>query len=104
MSPRSVVVRSINLPGDSRCVDVFARPDGSYGFEEYRRDPEDGRGWYPVGSFAAVTYPSQNAALEAAAALIPWLADNLPPLQTGGSMRPDEPAPATAHAHAEQTP
>jgi len=27
-----------------RCVDVFARPDGTFGFEEFRRDPED-MGW-----------------------------------------------------------
>ncbi len=25
-----------------RCVDLFSRPDGSYGFEEFRRDVEDG--------------------------------------------------------------
>ena len=24
-----------------RCVDVFSRPDGTFGFEEFRRDPED---------------------------------------------------------------
>ena len=24
-----------------RCVDLFSRPDGSYGFEEFRRDVED---------------------------------------------------------------
>jgi hypothetical protein len=38
------VVRSINQTGESICVDVFVRPDGSYGFEEYRREPEAGRG------------------------------------------------------------
>jgi hypothetical protein len=25
----------------NRCVDLFSRPDGSYGFEEFRRDVED---------------------------------------------------------------
>jgi hypothetical protein len=25
----------------SRCVDIFSRPDGTFGFEEFRRDPED---------------------------------------------------------------
>jgi hypothetical protein len=29
-----------NLYGD-RCVDVYVRADGSFGFEEFRRDPED---------------------------------------------------------------
>ena len=41
MAHLNKVIRSINAPGDARCVDLFARPDGSFGFEEYRRDPED---------------------------------------------------------------
>ena len=78
MLPRNVVVRSINLQGEARCVDVFVRPDGSFGFEEYRRDPEEGRGWYPIGSFAGAAYSSQDAALQAAIDRVPWLADILP--------------------------
>jgi hypothetical protein len=31
-----------------RCVDLFSRPDGSYGFEEFRRDVEDRGDWTPV--------------------------------------------------------
>jgi len=31
-----------------RCVDLFSRPDGSYGFEEFRRDVEDRGEWTPV--------------------------------------------------------
>jgi len=42
------VIRSVSLEGDAICVDVFQRPDGSSGFDEYRRDPEDGRGWYSM--------------------------------------------------------
>jgi hypothetical protein len=30
---------------------VFARPDGSFGFEEFRRDPEDVGAWTPVSYF-----------------------------------------------------
>ncbi|MDD9911188.1 MAG: hypothetical protein OXR62_16080 [Ahrensia sp.] len=43
------VVRSINATGDMRCVDIFERPDGNFGFEEYRRDPETAEGWFPIG-------------------------------------------------------
>jgi hypothetical protein len=43
------VLRSINNDDASRCVDVFLRPEGTIGFEEYRRDAEDGRGWFPIG-------------------------------------------------------
>lgn len=46
------VVRSINLAGDARCVDIFERADGSLGFEEYRRDAEDCRGWFAIGAYA----------------------------------------------------
>jgi hypothetical protein len=27
-----------------RCIDIFVRGDGTFGFEEYRRDPEDAGG------------------------------------------------------------
>ena len=43
------VLRSVNLPGEHVCVDLFRRPDGTFGFEEYRREPEDGRGWFVIG-------------------------------------------------------
>jgi hypothetical protein len=42
MAERNVVVRSFNMDGGNCCVDIFRRPDGTYGFEEYRREPEDG--------------------------------------------------------------
>ena len=44
MAHDNKVVQSFNLDGGSRCVDVFLRPDGSFGFEEYRREAEDLRG------------------------------------------------------------
>lgn len=67
------VMRSVNAPGDALCVDVFRRPDGSFGFEEYRRDPEDGRGWYPVGHHAGLEFVSEDAAYEAASERVGWL-------------------------------
>jgi hypothetical protein len=67
------VLRSINNEDASRCVDVFRRPDGSIGFEEYRRDQEDNRGWFPIGGHAARVFESEGAALEAAKAEVVWL-------------------------------
>ena len=32
--------RSDQNPEGDGCVDVFWRPDGSFGFEEFRKDPE----------------------------------------------------------------
>ena len=69
------VVRSIEAIDGLRCVDVFARSDGSFGFEEYRRDPEDRSGWRPVGGFVALRYGSYGDALKRAQASIHWLTD-----------------------------
>lgn len=58
-----------------RCVDLFSRPDGSYGFEEFRRDVEDLGEWTPVRYYSASTYASQEAALAAAVQSVTWLTD-----------------------------
>jgi len=60
-----------------RCVDIFSRPDGSYGFEEFRRDTEDGGQWTPVQYYSGVAYVSSAAALETAERCVPWLVDIL---------------------------
>jgi hypothetical protein len=68
-----IVVDSIEPSSADRCVDLFARPDGSYGFEEFRRDPEDAGLWTPIGYFSGTHYFSREAAVSAAMAAIPWL-------------------------------
>jgi hypothetical protein len=49
-----------------RCVDFFSRPDGNFGFEEFRRDPEDRGTWTPVTYRSGAAYSSKEAALAAA--------------------------------------
>ena len=75
MSRSTRVLRSIETEDGARCVDIFVRADGTLGFEEYRRDVEDGRGWFLVGRYAQHTYASQDAALAAAHAKVAWLSD-----------------------------
>lgn len=75
---KPVVVSSINACGDARCVDIFRRTDGTFGFEEYRRDPEDARGWYAIGYFGAQSFVSFATALAAARSRIAWFADVTP--------------------------
>ncbi len=58
-----------------RCVDLFSRPDGSYGFEEFRRDVEDRGEWTPVQYYSGAIYATQEAALAAATRSVTWLAD-----------------------------
>ena len=67
------VLRSIETGDGGRCVDVFVRPDGTFGFEEYRRDAEDARGWFPIGFHAGKVYPSEVDAFVAATQTVAWL-------------------------------
>ena len=69
------VMRSFNNSDAARCVDIFMRPDGSFGFEEYRRDREDARGWFPIGFFAGEIYANEQAALRSALEQVVWLGD-----------------------------
>ncbi len=67
------VIRSVNLPNEMICVDVFQRPDGSFGFDEFRRDPEDGQGWFSIGHHGDAVFSSAEAALGAACDTVQWL-------------------------------
>jgi len=75
MAHENKVIRSFNLDGETVCVDVFQRPDGTYGFDEFRRDPEDTRGWYTIGHFGSATFDSYDRALTAARNAVHWLAE-----------------------------
>jgi len=68
-----LVVASHETPERARCVDVFSRPDGSWGFEEFRKDPADMGAWTPVSYFSGREYPTETAAVVAAKQAIPWL-------------------------------
>jgi hypothetical protein len=74
LDPSWVVAESIKNAQHDRCVDVFARPDGSFGFEEFRRDPEDAGAWTPVSYFSGMRYASKREALTQAARRVAWLA------------------------------
>ena len=72
-----VVFASVENDEQEKCVDIFYRPDGSFGFEEFRRDVEDAGDWTPLGYYSASAYPSSAAAYAAADITVPWLADIL---------------------------
>jgi hypothetical protein len=74
MAHADKVTRSIETPDGTRCVDLYRRPDGSHGFAEYRRDPEDNRGWRPVGAAPATPFATEADALAEARRHVPWLA------------------------------
>ena len=74
LDPSWRVLASPSTPAVDRCVDIFARPDSTFGFEEFRRDPEDMGAWTPVAYFSERTFPTEADALVAARELVPWLA------------------------------
>lgn len=70
-----MVLDSIENADHDRCVDLFRRPDGTFGFEEFRRDVEDAGMWTPVAYYSGAAYGAREAALGAAMASVVWLAE-----------------------------
>ena len=64
---------SPSTPNADRCVDIFRRPDGTFGFEEFRRDPEDMGAWTPVAYYSEQQFITADEALEAARSSVRWL-------------------------------
>jgi len=72
-----LVFSSIENREHNRCVDLFSRPDGTFGFEEFRRDPEDAGEWTPGDFYSGAVFASSEAALQDAKMAVRWLADAL---------------------------
>jgi len=75
MAHVNTVLRSLNTPDGGRCVDIFTRPDETFGFEEFRRDIEDPGGWFPIGGHAGKVFTTAEDAFEQALAAVAWLKD-----------------------------
>jgi hypothetical protein len=50
------------------------RDDGTFGFEEYRRDPEDMRGWFSLHRYSNQVFATDRDALAQAKATVAWMA------------------------------
>ena len=50
-------------------MDIFSRPDGTFGFEEFRRDPEDMGAWTPIAYYSGREFLSEADAIAAARAV-----------------------------------
>ncbi|NQV83414.1 MAG: hypothetical protein HQ494_06290 [Rhodospirillales bacterium] len=69
------VMRSINTPDGGRCVDIFLRPDGTFGFEEFRRDVEDPSGWFAIGGHIDKVFDTEQDAADRALVVVSWFRD-----------------------------
>ena len=67
------VLQSLETPDSGRCVDLFLRDDGSYGFEIYRRDSEDLSGWFAIGGHVEKSFATEALAVAAARRFAPWI-------------------------------
>jgi hypothetical protein len=74
LDPSWNVLASPSTPAVDRCVDVFSRPDGTFGFEEFRRDPEDMGTWTPIAYYCGREFSTEDEALAAACIAVSWLA------------------------------
>lgn len=68
------VVASFNNPTGDHCVDIFMRDDGTFGFEEFRRDHEDLSGWFSLHQYSHQAFASEEEALAQAKAVVAWMA------------------------------
>ena len=67
------VINSINNNEGNLCVDIFKRNNQTFGFEEYRRDPEDNTGWFAIGHHAHIIFTDIDSAKNAAIQQVDWL-------------------------------
>ena len=77
------VVNSVNNEYADRCVDFFVRGDGSYGFKEFRRDPEYQGAWFVTAFDQTGVFPKYEDALKTALMRVSWLTEAIeraPPL------------------------
>ena len=74
MAPR--VIRCLHNDEVDRCVDVVEHEDGTFGFKEFRRDPEDRGGWTLVSYNPQRIYSTEQEAIAAAKASVAWLRDD----------------------------
>ncbi len=67
------VLKSLENSAGDHCVDIFVRTDGTYGFEEYRRDPEDMRGWFSLHRYSHQAFSTAEDALAHAKSRVAWM-------------------------------
>lgn len=67
------VLASLENSHGDYCIDVFIRADGSFGFEEYRRDPEDNGTWHDLHRYSGQVFSSREDAIARAKACVAWL-------------------------------
>ena len=66
------VVNSFENDVRNRCVDIVLHPDGRFGFQEWRREPEDPGNWAMLTDDGGARSESEADAIAAARRRVPW--------------------------------
>ena len=77
-SMSSNVIATLHDDDGHRCVKITKGPDGSFGFKEFRKDPEDAGGWTLVNDTPPAIYATEAQATAAARAGIAWFREMAP--------------------------
>jgi hypothetical protein len=64
------IVNSVNNESANRCVDFFVRADGTFGYKEFRREPEDQGAWFIIAFDESRSFARYDDALELANARV----------------------------------
>lgn len=72
------VLVSIETDDGHRCVDLFRRCDGTFGYEEFRRDPEDQGRWTPIRFASDLSHATLDDARKAARMAVRWMREDDP--------------------------
>ena len=68
----SVVINSINNDNNNLCIDFFIRKNKTFGYQEYRKDPENISGWYRIGNYDYKVFYNKDDAYHDAKKTIVW--------------------------------
>jgi len=66
------VTRSFDNPEKNRCVDIIEALDGTFQFQEWRREPEDISGWFLMRDGSPNVFCSESQAILEAKLAITW--------------------------------
>ena len=67
-----VVINSINNDNNNLCIDFFIRNNKTFGYQEYRKDPENISGWYRIGNYDYKVFYNKDDAYHDAKKTIVW--------------------------------
>jgi hypothetical protein len=66
------VTHSFENDERNKCVDIIQTDDGTFRYQEWRRDAEDLHGWFLLCDSQPGTFQSANEAIQAACDAVVW--------------------------------